>query len=64
MREKAYSRGITSSYLEGRDDEEDEEDDSFSINAIKNRYNPKKDASEWMLQNEIVIHMCLVDGLL
>lgn len=43
VREKAYSRGITSSYLEGRDDDEDEEDDSISINAIKNKYKPNKD---------------------
>ena len=46
VRERAHGRGLTSSYLEGRDIDDDEDDDEFSINAIKNKYKPGKDGSK------------------
>lgn len=47
LKERAQHRGLSSSYLEGYEDEEDEEDGLTSISAIKRNYKEKRDSEFW-----------------
>ena len=48
LKERAQHRGLSSSYLEGGyEDEEDDEDGLTSISAIKRNYKEKRDSEFW-----------------
>jgi len=57
LRERAHHRGLSTNYLEGDYEEEDEDENAISLSAIKNKYKPGNKKGERHVNQMMILNI-------